>query len=85
MFMFASGAFTPCLLSLRLETDRGRSFAQEKALSAVGLVTVGGEFLQNRTDALSSASVIRRAGCRRVLMGDNCGEQKRRGKEIKAT
>lgn len=69
LFMFA---FTPCLLSLRMEIDGGRSFAQEKALLAVRVVTAGGESLLNRTDFLTDQT------CGRwwVLMGDNCGEQK---------
>lgn len=30
LFTLASGALTPCLLSLRMERDRGRSLAQER-------------------------------------------------------
>lgn len=42
LFTFASGALTPCLLSLRMEIDRGRSFAQERLCWLSRVVTVGG-------------------------------------------
>lgn len=64
-------------------------FRTGKALLAVRVVTVGGSFLQNHAHILHSASLIRSglgrtAGVRRLLIGDNCGEQKERRKEIKA-
>lgn len=63
-------------------------FRTGKALLAVRVVTVGGSLLQNHTHILYSASLIRSglrrtAGIRRLLIGDNCGEQKERQKEIK--
>lgn len=64
-------------------------FRTGKALLAVGVVTVGAIVAAKpHTHIRSSASLIRSglgrtAGVRRLLMGDNCGEQRGRQREIK--
>lgn len=52
VFMFVSGVFTLCLLCLRMEIDRGWSFAQERLSWRFGAVTAGVSDCKNRTDTL---------------------------------